>query len=769
MKINITKLIQTSLIAVFGLLCLNASTAHAALNYRGVDVMKWTKDTVANQPSDTTIDNLINTIVTQINPTHISISVPLDATSDYPNSVGPRTAEAFTQKWVDAIHTKGKKVIFRGTWSGIEGIYNFPKLDGVDRIPSGTRASAPTDGNNSWLGKTYKYIIDHPTFFQNGDVWAVLPERTEGIFQDETSFLPFTNGSVQSNYANFFIDLKNSSSDAFAKIGKSVSTGLSANNFSEVNSTWLPSSLYEAAGMIVIDHYGINHTVSEMENDLRKINSMYGKPVFLQEWGDYWNANMPSAERNAYLTSMFAMWQKLANEGILNGFNYWGGWTGSQEGILTDTGNNTFGLSERGKILANFFATVSASSITPPPTPTPTPAPAPTPVPPPPPAPLPTPPPPAPTTLTCPAIQTNVFTGCYYDNMDLTNLKMTRTDTALNFNWGSTSPSSSIGADTFSAKWEGNFTFEAATYNFAVTTDDGVRVYVDNTLILDKWQDQALSFNVSKTLTAGSHAIKVTYFENGGGAQLKLGWTKQVAAATSPTPTPAPAPAPTASPTPVPPPPAVISPSPSPAPAPAPAPTVSKAKSTYKDGTLVKDKGTIYVVENGTKRAMSTMDVFSGFGYQTTNLVSADISTTLEGAPLTDSNQRHVRGTLIKDGSTVYFMGKDLRYPFPSKTVFNSWGSNFKDIVPANSYDLTVPIGPVVESMTPQVLGTSTTATLPVGSLIKGTSSTVYEVLANNQLRPFVSKEQFWSRGLDFIQVQKVSDSVINSYQLLSP
>jgi hypothetical protein len=45
----------------------------------------------------------------------------------------------------------------------------------------------------------------------------------------------------------------------------------------------------------------------------------------------------------------------------------------------------------------------------------------------------------------------------------------------------------------------------------------------------------------------------------------------------------------------------------------------------------------------------------------------------------------------------VYFMGKDLRYPFPSAEVFHSWGGDFSSVVNANSFDMAVPQGPIVQ------------------------------------------------------------------------
>jgi len=374
--LSLTLLISV-LIASLGLPTLfSAATARAAgtLTYRGVDIMKWTKDTLKNQPSDAQIDGIVSAIVSAIHPTHIAISIPMDASADYPGGApSPRDAFVFTKKWSDSIHNHGVKVLWRGTWSGIEGIYSFPKKVGANRFPAGTAASATTDGNSTWLGKTYNYIQNNPSFFQSGDLWAPLPERTENIFQDATSFLSHGGSGIQTNYTNFFKDLKTVSDQAFAQIGVQVATGFTANNFTEVKSTWLPQSLFDTMGITVVDHYGSSHTPQEMDNDLRFIRSQRGKPVFLQEWGDYWNASLSESQRTSYLNEMYAVLQKLVDDGVLIGFNYWGAWDGDWEGILDDLGNNQYAINARGQLVANLFA-ANGSAPSAPPAPPPPPA-----------------------------------------------------------------------------------------------------------------------------------------------------------------------------------------------------------------------------------------------------------------------------------------------------------------------------------------------------------------------------------------------------------
>src|SRR5688572_2725128 len=109
----------------------------------------------------------------------------------------------------------------------------------------------------------------------------------------------------------------------------------------------------------------------------------------------------------------------------------------------------------------------------------------------------------------------NVFTGTYYDNKDFTGTSFTRTDNTINFNWASGSPDPRIGVETFSVRWEGDFTFQSGAYTFTARADDGVRVYVDNVLTIDQWRDQgATTFNSVKTITAGTHKVKVEYYDN---------------------------------------------------------------------------------------------------------------------------------------------------------------------------------------------------------------------------------------------------------------
>jgi len=77
--------------------------------------------------------------------------------------------------------------------------------------------------------------------------------------------------------------------------------------------------------------------------------------------------------------------------------------------------------------------------------------------------------------------------------------------------------------DNFGVRWTRTDTYAAATYRITVTTDDGMRVYVDNVLVLDAWYDQPpTTYWVDRAFTAGSHQLKVEFYDAAGGATARV-------------------------------------------------------------------------------------------------------------------------------------------------------------------------------------------------------------------------------------------------------
>ena len=124
---------------------------------------------------------------------------------------------------------------------------------------------------------------------------------------------------------------------------------------------------------------------------------------------------------------------------------------------------------------------------------------------------------------TCSAGQ---FEAKYFNNMTLSGTPVVdQCESAIDHDWGTGSPAPGVNADGFSASWDGSFTFAAGTYTFSATADDGIRVYVDGTKVIDGWKDQsATTYTAPLTLTAGTHAVRVEYYDDTVDAVAKVSW-----------------------------------------------------------------------------------------------------------------------------------------------------------------------------------------------------------------------------------------------------
>ena len=111
-------------------------------------------------------------------------------------------------------------------------------------------------------------------------------------------------------------------------------------------------------------------------------------------------------------------------------------------------------------------------------------------------------------------------------NFNPTNLFLTRLDPAVDFNWGPTNlPNLSNG--TYTVRWTGQVQPQfSETYVFAVASDDGCRLWVNDQLIIDKWQSQGLTtWTGTNTLQAGvRYDLRLDYLQTGGSAQAHLYW-----------------------------------------------------------------------------------------------------------------------------------------------------------------------------------------------------------------------------------------------------
>jgi len=132
------------------------------------------------------------------------------------------------------------------------------------------------------------------------------------------------------------------------------------------------------------------------------------------------------------------------------------------------------------------------------------------------------------------------WVGEYFNNPNLSGSPtLTRTDAALSFNWGDGSPApGQIDPDEFSVRWNTTDTFQQGQYTFTATIDDGIKLFIDNNLVIDQFNAGAIrTVQATVDLSAGTHNLRVEYLENVGDAQLQLSWQLTQAAGPTAVPT----------------------------------------------------------------------------------------------------------------------------------------------------------------------------------------------------------------------------------------
>ncbi|UOE34724.1 PA14 domain-containing protein [Hymenobacter monticola] len=113
---------------------------------------------------------------------------------------------------------------------------------------------------------------------------------------------------------------------------------------------------------------------------------------------------------------------------------------------------------------------------------------------------------------TPPAI--NGLKGDYYEGINFEKYVLTRRDATIDFNWGHEPPAPGLPAEDFSVRWTGWLVPPTSgEYTFHVTVDDGIRLWLNDKLLLDEWRGQPVSsYTATVTLRAGEpYRLRVDY------------------------------------------------------------------------------------------------------------------------------------------------------------------------------------------------------------------------------------------------------------------
>lgn len=133
------------------------------------------------------------------------------------------------------------------------------------------------------------------------------------------------------------------------------------------------------------------------------------------------------------------------------------------------------------------------------------------------------------------ALQTTVngketagLSASYWPNIELSGAPtIMRTDAQVAFAWTLNSPGRGLPFDWYSARWTGTLRVPSGgVRTLAIEGNDGFRLWVNDTLRIDRWRKASFGTARARVRLAGgtTHRIRLEYFETTGSARLNLLW-----------------------------------------------------------------------------------------------------------------------------------------------------------------------------------------------------------------------------------------------------
>ena len=117
----------------------------------------------------------------------------------------------------------------------------------------------------------------------------------------------------------------------------------------------------------------------------------------------------------------------------------------------------------------------------------------------------------------------------YYDGVNFERPLLRRRDAAIDFDWQQNEPGPGLPTEFFSVRWQGWLVPPASgRYILHITTDDGMRVWLNDRLVLDEWRPQPVSnFSAAVQLQAGQpYKLRVEYYQSILDTRARLTWER---------------------------------------------------------------------------------------------------------------------------------------------------------------------------------------------------------------------------------------------------
>lgn len=116
----------------------------------------------------------------------------------------------------------------------------------------------------------------------------------------------------------------------------------------------------------------------------------------------------------------------------------------------------------------------------------------------------------------------------YYATTALTSLRRVRVDPTVDFDWTMTAPGEGVTATAFSARWSGAVrSLYSERYTFVTSSDDGVRLWVDDRLLIDNWTSHGATEDQGsiELVAYQPYRLRLEYFNGASAGSIRLFWT----------------------------------------------------------------------------------------------------------------------------------------------------------------------------------------------------------------------------------------------------
>lgn len=127
--------------------------------------------------------------------------------------------------------------------------------------------------------------------------------------------------------------------------------------------------------------------------------------------------------------------------------------------------------------------------------------------------------------------RTNGLNAAYFKNINGSGQPTTRIDTRIDFHWTLYGPDNLGVNQQYSVQWTGYIKAPAAgNYQLGLEGNDGYRLYIDDNLVIDRWNKQSFHREIaSQSFQPGKlYKIKLEFYEPVGNAHIRLLWNAGV-------------------------------------------------------------------------------------------------------------------------------------------------------------------------------------------------------------------------------------------------